>query len=55
MIFLFGSWFSSKNSAESVMDVGTDFIGMVKINTNLFCNEIYKILQMVGQEFLTLC
>ena len=28
-IFIFDSWFSSKKSEESAMDIGTDIIGMV--------------------------
>ena len=42
--FLFGSFFSSKRSAEAVMDVGADMIGMVKTNTKGFCkNTIEKL------------
>ena len=31
--FLFGSWFSSNNSAEAVMGVGAYMVGMVETNT----------------------
>ena len=31
--FLFDSWFASNKAAESVMEVGAEFIGMVKTNT----------------------
>ena len=34
--FLFGSWFSSKKSAEEDVSIGVDFIGMVKTNTKVF-------------------
>ena len=37
--FLFGSFFPSKRSAEAVMDVGADMIGMVKTNTKGLCKE----------------
>ena len=30
--FIFDSWFSSKKAAESMMEVGTKSIGMVKTN-----------------------
>ena len=37
--FLFDSWFSSKKSKISAIDVGTDTMGMVKTNTKVFCKE----------------
>ena len=37
--FLFDSWLSSKKAAESDMEVGAELIGMVKINTKVFCKE----------------
>ena len=37
--FLFYSWFDSKKAAESAMEVGAKFIGMVKTNTKGFCKE----------------
>ena len=37
--FLFDSWFSSNNSAEAAMELGTELIGMVKTNTKGFCKE----------------
>ena len=36
--FIFDSWFSSKKAAEAAMEVGVDFIGMVKTNTKLLYN-----------------
>ena len=39
MIFLFGSWFSSKKLAEATMYVCADIIGMVKINIKGFCKD----------------
>ena len=35
-IFILGSYFDSNRSAEAVMGVGADFIGLTKINTNGF-------------------
>ena len=40
--FIFDGWFSSKKSAESVMEVGAEFISMVKKNTKGFCKETIK-------------
>ena len=37
--FIFDSWLSSKNSAESEMEVGSNLIGMVKTKTKLFFKE----------------
>ena len=37
--FLFDSWFASKKAAESAMEVGAEFIGMMKKNTKGFCKE----------------
>ena len=37
--FLFDNWFVSKKAAEAAMEVGADFIGMVKTNTKVFCKE----------------
>ena len=34
--FIFDSWFSSKNSLESAIDVGIDMVYMVKTNTKGF-------------------
>ena len=41
-ILIFDSWFAPKRSAEAMMDVGADIIGMVKINTKGFCKDITK-------------
>ena len=38
-IFIFDSWFYSNKLAESVMEVGTDLVGMVKTNTKGNCKE----------------
>ena len=35
--FLFECWFSSKKAAEAVIEVGTEFIGMLKKNIKGFC------------------
>ena len=37
--FLFYSWFVSKKAAEYEMEVGDEFIGMLKTNTKGFCKE----------------
>ena len=37
--FMFDSWFASKKAAEAAMELGADFIGMVKTNTKGFCKE----------------
>ena len=37
--FLFDSWFASKKSVESAMEVCAKLIGMVKKNTKGFCKE----------------
>ena len=37
--FLFDSCFASKKAAESAMEIGSEFIGMVKTNTKVFCKE----------------
>ena len=37
--FIFDSWFSSNNLAESSMDVGAEIIGMVKTNPKLFFKD----------------
>ena len=37
--FIFGIFFSSKKSAEAVMEVGAVLIGMIKINVKGFCKE----------------
>ena len=37
--FLFESWFASKRSAEDVINVGADMIGMVKNNKKGFCKD----------------
>ena len=37
--FIFGSWFASKKSEEAAMEVGAEFIGMVKTNTKGFYKE----------------
>ena len=37
--FLFDNWFVSKKAAEAAMEVGANFIGMVKTNTKVFCKE----------------
>ena len=37
--FLFDSCFASKKAAESAMEMGAEFIGMVKTNTKGFCKE----------------
>ena len=31
--FLFDSWFASKKATEAAMELGAEFIGMVKTNT----------------------
>ena len=36
---LFDIWFASKKAAEAAMEVGAEFIGMVKKNTKGFCKE----------------
>ena len=36
---IFDSWFASKKAAEAAMEVGAEFIGMVKTNTKGFCKE----------------
>ena len=38
-VFLIDSWFCSKRSAEAVMDVGANMVGIVKINTKGFCKD----------------
>ena len=37
--FHFDSWFASKKSVESAMEVCAKFIGMVKKNTKGLCKE----------------
>ena len=37
--FLFNSWFASKKTTEAAMELGAEFIGMVKTNTKGFCKE----------------
>ena len=37
--FIFEIWFSSKKSAEDVMDVGVKIIGMVKTNIKWLCKD----------------
>ena len=37
--FLFKSWFASKKAAEAAMEMGADFIGMVKKNTKGFFKD----------------
>ena len=37
--FLFDSWFVYKKAAEAAMELGAEFIGMVKTNTKRFCKE----------------
>ena len=37
--FLFDSWLSSKKWEEYVMEVGAEFIGVVRKNTKGFCKE----------------
>ena len=37
--FLFDSWFASKKAGEAIMEMGSEFIGMVKTNTKGFCKE----------------
>ena len=37
--FLFGSWFALKRLDESVTDVGTELIYIVKTNTKWFCKD----------------
>ena len=42
--FLFDRWFYSKMLAESVIDVDTYMVGMIKNNTKLFCKyTIYNL------------
>ena len=42
--FIFVSWFFSKKAAEAVMEVGADFIVMMKTNTKrLFKENIEKL------------
>ena len=36
---LFDGWFASKKAAEAAMEVGAEFIGMVKKNTKGFCKD----------------
>ena len=38
--FLFDSWFASKKAEEASMELGAEFIGMVKTNTKGFCKDI---------------
>ena len=38
--FVFDSWFSSNNSAEAMIDIGADMIGMVQTNTKVLFKEI---------------
>ena len=40
--FTFDGWFESKRSAEDVMDIGADTIGMAKINKKGLCNDTVK-------------
>ena len=37
--FLFDSWLASKKAAEAAMNVGDEFIAMLKTNTKGFCKE----------------
>ena len=37
--FLLDSWFTSKKAEEAAMELGAEFIGMVKKNTKGFCKE----------------
>ena len=37
--FLFDSWFDYKKASESAMELGDEFIGVVKTNTKGFCKE----------------
>ena len=53
--FLFESWFSSKKLAEDVVDVGAYFISMVKKIQRYSTRRLFRILQVIGQEVLTLC
>ena len=42
--FIFDFWFSSKKSEKAALDIGADMIGVVKINTKVFCkNTIEKL------------
>ena len=36
---LFDIWFASKKAAEAAMEMGVEFIGMVKTNTKGLCKE----------------
>ena len=40
--FLFDSWFDYKKASESAMELGDEFIGVVKTNTKGFCKETIK-------------
>ena len=53
--FIFESWFSSNNSVESAMEVGYDLIGMVNKISKDYARRLFRSLQSIGQEVLTLC
>ena len=40
--FLFDGWFVSKKLAEAMLEVGAEFIVMVKKNTKGFCKDNIK-------------
>ena len=53
--FVLDSFFSSNNLVEAAMDVGAENDGMVKTNKNDFSWRPLILLQIIGQEVLTLC
>ena len=54
--FLFDNCFVSKKAAEAEMEVGANFIGMVKTNTKVFCKETIEKLtkDWPGSSYLVL-
>ena len=53
--FLFGSYFASKKAKEAAMEVGAEFIGMVKKIPKDSARRSLRSLQRIGMEVTTSC